>query len=324
MHAGATSRRRLSTASARASGWPITSIAISRAELDPAHYAALQAAFEQIVLDTLADEALEFVSRTPAPFGPNERKTGHCNRCDGSGFYNDRGGICYRCAGSGLPPADRGRPDHRSRAGARRSAGTKTDMNIPALRIILAQLSTEPPIAWTPARDRAAGRLFRRIWLDHEIERGYRSGPAPQHTPRCLSGGCIFGATVAHALFGGEIRTNWQHVWLKRGETIVDFTGLADVPLERAIQDHIRMLRNRGFAVTRNGDGTYRVQNPAAAITIGSPRCDETLVDPKTFFVHDPTRLRSTEFRLILSSVVPRALRWHTQIRTDLTRSGAI
>ena len=185
-------------------------------------------------------------------------------------------------------------------------------VNTPSLADSLKLLDDRPKIPWSTKAEAAAGRTFRRLWIQKQIAEHRSLTPVPQRLPRAISGGCIFAAAVGRRIFGGDIQANWHHVWLSFDHRIIDLTGLSSVPLERAVREHAQMLRDRGYTVRLRPDGTYQVILDIPGQIISQPS-----IDPPTFFEHDPKHLEESEYEEMLASVVPPS---HSMERPDHQR----
>lgn len=181
---------------------------------------------------------------------------------------------------------------------------------VPSMETIEKRLKSKIVMPTDKKTLRAAGRAFRYLWQTKQmLEAGF---PAVKGSPQTSPGSCIFAAAVARLLFDTDIRANWQHVWTE-GEFIVDLSGMADVPLERAAILHVGMLRERGYTVTGTGDGTWSVELNVH----GRRRASPPVITTK-YFEHDPFILKDREFRETVATVIPRAKKWADEIRRKI------
>ena len=181
---------------------------------------------------------------------------------------------------------------------------------VPSMKTIEKRLTNKMVLPTDKKTLRAAGRAFRHLWQTKQmLEAGF---PAVPGAPKVAPGSCIFAAAVARSLFGADIRGNWQHVW-GENEHIIDLSGMADVPLDKAIVLHVAMLRERGYTVLGTGDGTWSVQ-----LSYGDRKVDYPPVITSKYFEHEPYLLNDRDFRETIATVIPRAKKWADAIRAEI------
>jgi hypothetical protein len=136
----------------------------------------------------------------------------------------------------------------------------------------------------------------------------------PRHTPKAVSGGCFYAAALARNLFGGNIRGNWQHVWIEYQNIRIDLTGLADVSIAQATRTHVAMLRRQQCTVTTLPNGNFGVERHHP----DGQSYHQPNLDPTNFFVHDNAIITSPDAKLIITKVLSHALLWGDLIRKHL------
>ena len=85
-------------------------------------------------------------------------------------------------------------------------------------------LLSEMYLPHTPENIALAKEFLLEKWKERGVERGF-----PKND---LVGACKFGSLFAQEIFGGELKGNWHHQFVKLGDQIIDLTDAIGVNVD--------------------------------------------------------------------------------------------